>query len=578
MSQFKISKKEAFKRVFILIKPYWYLVLGSILCSSFASLISGAVAWFVKPLFDKIFLPRNYSYLIYLPFAIVGIFLLRGLAVFFQAYLMKKASYNMGKELRIKLYQKVLRLPVKYGNQKSAGDLISRVVNDILLLESTVGDISRTFFLETVTVIILIGVALYRSWQLTLLTFVVLPLVVLASEWLAKKTHRTRHRVQSRIGLITHTLSETLRGLREIKIYLVEKRMVKHFSKLCDETLKYFLKSVKYEEGIKLAVNFLTGIAGGIILLYGGYLIKSGSITPGDFFSLFAAILMVFNPIKKLAGSYNRFHSFLAGLERIDEILSLPEEKGGDKKISTLKKGFEFCKVSFSYPQTDNLALREVSIFLPAGKTIAIIGKSGAGKSTLVSLLPRFYDPSEGVIRLDGVDLREFDLTSLRNLFGIVSQEVIVFNMSVAENIALGKPDATREEIVEAAKLAYAHEFIEKLPHGYDTVLGKEGFSLSGGQKQRIAIARAILKNPPILILDEATSHLDTVSEMYVQKALENLMKGKTTIIIAHRLSTVKNADFVVVLKEGRVVCTGTHEELEKHCAEYQNLYQLLEG
>ncbi len=577
MKTYSISKKKAFKRVFTLVRPYWYLILASIICSSVASLISGAIAWLVKPLFDKIFLPQNYGYLVYLPFSIVGIFFLRGTAVFFQAYFMKKASYKLGQELRVSIYQKILKLPIKYSFQKATGDLISRIVNDILILENIIGDISRTFFLETLTVVILVGVALYRSWKLTFLTFLVFPLVVVSSEWLAQKTHKNRHRVQERIGLITQALSETFKGLKEIKVYLVERNMSSHFAKLCEEVYLFFLKSVKYEEGAKLAVNILTGMAGGIILLYGGYLIKRGFITPGDFFSLFTAILMVFNPVKKLAGTYNRFHSFIAALERIEEILAMPEEKDGQKKIQTITNGFEFYGVNFQYPGTAEFALKAINIKIPAGKTIAIIGKSGAGKSTLVSLLPRFYDPTEGSIFLDGVDLRDFDLTDLRKLFGIVSQEVVVFNMSVAENIALGKPGATREEIVRAAKLAYAHEFIDKLPQGYDTVLGKEGFSLSGGQKQRIAIARAILKNPPVLILDEATSHLDTVSERYVQMALEKLMKERTTLVIAHRLSTVRNADFVIVLENGKIVCKGTHADLEETCPQYKRLYKFLE-
>ncbi len=321
-------------------------------------------------------------------------------------------------------------------------------------------------------------------------------------------------------------------------------------------------------------VTFITGLAGAIILFYGSYLIKSKTITTGDFFSLFTAILMVFNPLKKLAGAYNRFHECIAGIERIEEILRLPEERGGTKRISEIKKGFEFHKVSFKYPQSETYALKDITVNLPAGKVIAVIGKSGAGKSTFVSLLPRFFDPTEGYITLEGINLKELDLNCLRSLIGIVSQEVVVFNMSIAENIALGKPDATMEEIVKAAQLAYAHEFIMQLPQGYETILGKEGFNLSGEQKQRIAIARAILKDPPILILDEATSHLDSISEKYVQKALENLMKGRTTVIIAHSLSTVKNADYVIVLEDGKIVCEGTHEFLEKNCPQYQKLYQ----
>jgi len=574
----RLTKKQGIKRILKLIKPYWHYILISIIFSTFASFLSGAIAWFVKPLFDKIFLPQNYRYFTYLPFVVAAIFLLRASSVFLQAYFMKKASYSLGKNLRAKIYEKIVKIPVHRATEKGIGEMISRVINDASLLESTLGDISRTFFLETITVIILIGVALYRSWKLTLLTFTIIPLVGLASEWLAKKTHKNRHRMQKKLAELTHTLHETLSGLKEIKVYLQQSKMTHYFSNLCEQTYRVFMKGVKYEEGSKFIVNTLTGLAAAIIVFYGGYLIKTHAITTGDFFSLFTAILMIFSPLKKLAGAYNRFHNALAGIERIEEILSIPEEKGGTVKVSSVREGFEFKDVSFKYPGVEEFALKNINLVIPAGKVTAIIGKSGSGKSTLVSLIPRFYDPTEGVITLDGINLKDIELTSLRKLIGIVSQEVVVFNMSIAENIALGNPDASREDIVRAAKLAYAHEFIMELPEGYDTVLGKEGFALSGGQKQRIAIARAFLKNPPVLILDEATSQLDTVSEKYVQKALEKLMKGKTTIIIAHRLSTVKNADYVVVLRGGKVVCTGTHEELEKHCPEYQNLYQLLEG
>ena len=574
--QRKLSRFQAIKYILKLIKPYWYLVFLSIIFSSLASFFSGAIAWFVKPLFDKIFLPQNYRYLKILPLVILVIFAGRGIAVFLQSYFMRKASYALGKDLRIKIYEKMLKLPVLSIYSSSTGDLISRVINDTLILENLVGDISRIFFLETLTVIILITIAFLRSWQLTLLVMALIPLAVYFSEILAKKTHTRRVETQQKIGILTHLLSETLSGFKELKVFLAEKKALNRFERVSEEIYKFFLKIVKYNEGTKFFVSFITGLAGALIFLYGAHLIKSSTITPGDFFSLFTAIVMVFTPIKKLAGAYNKFHECIAGIERIEEILKLPEEKGGKKKVSQVKRGFEFHNVSFKYPGSETWALKNINIILPAGKVIAIIGKSGAGKSTFVSLLPRFFDPTDGYITLEGIDLREIDLVSLRELIGIVSQEVVVFNMSIAENIALGKPDATMEEIIKSAKLAYAHDFIMELPDGYDTVLGEKGLSLSGGQKQRIAIARAILKDPPVLILDEATSHLDSISEKYVQKALENLMKGRTTIIIAHRLSTVKNADFVIVLDNGKVVCRGTHEFLEKNCPQYQKLYQEL--
>jgi len=569
-------RKESIQSLLKLVKPYWHFIFISIIFSILASFFSGAIAWLVKPLFDKIFLPKNYKYFAYLPFVITGIFFLRASAVFLQAYFVQKASYSLGKDLRIAIFKKIVNLPLVYTVQKGSGELISRVINDVFLIENTFVGISKVVILESFTILVLIGVALYRSWKLTFFTFTVFPAVFLVAQWLAKKAHKNRHKIQKEFAILTEVLSDTIAGLKEIKIYLQEEKITQVFKRICERAYKGFLKSVKYEEGSKFGVNVLSGIAAGIIVFYGGYLIKTNQISPGDFFSLFTAILMIFTPLKKLAGAYNKLSNAVAVVERIEEVLVLPEEKKEGKKINIIKEGFHLKNVSFRYPGAEDFALKSINLFIPAGKVTAIIGKSGSGKSTLVSLIPRFYDPTEGVITLDGIDLREIDLTSLRKLIGIVSQEVVVFNMSIAENIALGNPDATMEDIIRAAKLAYAHDFIMELPNGYDTILGKEGFSLSGGQKQRIAIARAFLKNPPVLILDEATSQLDTVSEMYIQKALSKLMKDKTTIIIAHRLSTVKNADFVVVLKEGKVVCTGAHKELEDRCQEYQNLYGLL--
>jgi len=572
----KLSRFQAIKYILKLIKPYWYLVFLSIIFSSLASFFSGAIAWFVKPLFDKIFLPQNYRYLKILPLVILVIFAGRGIAVFLQSYFMRKASYALGKDLRIKIYKKLLRVSPLNISMSSSGDTISRIINDTSILESLVGDISKIFFLESLTIIILIVIAVIRCWQLTFLVMSLIPVSIYFSEILAKKTHRRRTEAQEKIGTLIHLLSETLIGFKEIKVFLAERKVSEKFEQVSVDIYNFFLKLIKYNEGVKVFIAFITGLAGAFIFLYGAHLIKSGTITPGDFFSLFTAIVMVFTPIKKLAGAYNKFHECIAGIERIEEILKLPEEKGGKKKILQVKRGFEFHNVSFKYPGSETWALKDINITLPAGKIIAIIGKSGAGKSTFVSLLPRFFDPTDGYITLEGIDLREIDLVSLRELIGIVSQEVVVFNMSIAENIAFGKPDAAMEEIIKSAKLAYAHDFIMELPDGYDTVLGERGLNLSGGQKQRIAIARAILKDPPVLILDEATSHLDNISEKYVQKALENLMKGRTTIIIAHRLSTVKNADFVIVLDNGKVVCRGTHEFLEKNCPQYQKLYQEL--
>ena len=565
--------QSSFQKLWQLIRPYWPLLALSVVFSSIASLFSGSVAWLVKPLLDRVFLEKNYFYLKFLPLGIVLLYLLRGVSVFLQAYFMRMAALRLINDLRKRIYERILFLPLSYVNRETSGRLISRVINDTSILETALTDISRTFFLEGLTVIILIGIALWRRWDLALLAFTVFPLVAFLSRKLAQKTHRARHLAQQEMADLTSCLSESLTGLRDIKIFLQEAFMKSRFDKAVKAFYRFSLKLTKYNEGTKFLVNLLAGIGGGIVFAYGGYLIINKIITPGDFFSVLTAILMVFNPVKKLSAAYNKGHESLAAVERLEDVLLLPQEKSGHKKAKAPQKGIYFKRVFFKYPGFTELVLKDINLSIPVGKIVALVGPSGAGKSTLVSLIPRFYDPTSGVITLDDTDIREFDLASLRGLIGIVSQDIVLFNATVAENIAFGRPNASKEEIIQAAKLAYAHEFIEELPRGYDTTLGEKGFNLSGGQRQRIAIARAILKNPPILILDEATSQLDAVSERLVHRALEALMKGRTTIIIAHRLSTIVKADIIAVMDKGEIVATGKHDTLINSCKIYQKLY-----
>ncbi|WP_022852611.1 ABC transporter ATP-binding protein [Thermodesulfatator atlanticus] len=565
--------KKTILKLWFLIRPYWPLIFVSILFSSIASIFSGSIAWLVKPVLDRIFLEKNYIYLKLIPLGIVGIYFLRGLAVFLQAYFMRIAALRLVNDLRQKIYEKILNLPVGLATRETSGRLISRVINDTSLLEGALTDIFRTFFLEGLTVLILVGVAFWRRWDLTLFAFTVFPLVAIASRKLAQKTHRVRHLAQQEMANVTNCLAEGLSGLKDVKIFQQENYMKRRFNQAVEAFYRFSLKLTKYNEGTKFVVNLLAGVGGGLVFAYGGHLIIIKVITPGDFFSVLTAILMIFNPIKKLSSAYNKAHDALAAVERLEEVLKLPQEKEGQKEVNAVKKGFRYEKVTFCYPNTEEPALRGVNFFIPAGKIVALVGPSGAGKTSLVSLLPRFYDPTSGRVTLDDTDLRELKLSSLRRLIGIVSQDIILFNVSVAENIAFGKPGATREEIIRAAKMAHAHEFIQELPQGYDTILGEKGVDLSGGQKQRIAIARAILKDPPVLILDEATSHLDTVSERLVHEALEKLMQGRTTIIIAHRLSTITKADIIAVMDKGNIVATGKHDELLQKSELYQRLY-----
>ena len=568
-----MRRPSVFKRIFFLARPYWLLLLFSLLLSLVASLFSGSVAWLVKPVLDHIFLEKNYRYLDILPLIVIGIFSLRGLSAFFQAYLMRLAALRFVNDLRYRLYQKILRLPLKEVSAETSGRLVSRVINDTTALEPVLGDMFRTLMLEGLTVITLVAVALYRRFDLALLALTVFPAVAIGARKLGTKARKARKLGQQEIAEVTHQVTESLQGLREVKVYLQEDFLVGRFRQKLEGYLRYLLRVTKYREGARLLVDLMTGLGGALVFTYGGHLVIRGAITPGDFFSVLTAILMIFSPLRRISRAYTGLYDASAALERVEEVLAYPEEKGGPKKASAPQEGLVFDHVSFRYREGEDFVLQDINLKIPAGQVVALVGPSGAGKSTLVSLIPRFYDPSRGKILLDGTDLREFELGSLRALIGIVSQDIVLFNATVYENIAFGNPKASREEVIAAARLAYAHEFIEQLPQGYETVLGHKGFNLSGGQRQRLAIARAILKNPPILILDEATSHLDAVSEQKVQKALERLMRGRTTIVIAHRLSTVVQADLLVLLEKGRVVAQGRHEELLKTSPLYRELY-----
>ncbi|HFC97113.1 MAG TPA: ABC transporter ATP-binding protein [Thermosulfurimonas dismutans] len=559
------------------LRPYWYLVLLAMFFSLLASLTSGGIAWMVKPVMDEVFLARNYFYLKLLPLGIFFFFFLRGVASLLQAYFMRAAALRMVNDLRAELYRKLIHLPLSHFQEEGSGRNLSRVLNDTLVLEPILSTVFQVFLLEGFNTFILLGVAFSRSIRLTLVSMVVLPVIAYGGQYLARRVRRHRRQAQKTIGEITHRLTETFTGLREVKVYGRETEILRLFRRGIDRYAAFLLKITKYREGSKSLVDLMTGVGGAFLIALGGFMMARGQITPGAFFSVLTAILMLFTPIRKIARAYTGLSDARAAWERLEEILRLPEERGGPRSAPPPRREIRYEGVSFRYPGSEKWALQGLNLTIPVGQVTALVGPSGAGKSTLISLLPRFYDPTEGRILWDGVDLREFELDSLRSHIGLVSQEIVIFNATVAENIAFARPEASRREIEEAARLANAHEFIQQLPQGYDTLLGEGGITLSGGQKQRLAIARAILRNPALLILDEATSQLDPVSEHLVQQALSRLMRGRTTLVIAHRLSTVTRADKIVVLEEGRIVAEGRHEELLDTCELYRELYRLFQ-
>ena len=559
-------------RIGRLIRPYAKRVVAAVVFSLLVSGLNGAIAWLVKPAMDLIFVEKRFGYIVYLPVGLVLLYLLRGGASFLQSYLMRTAGFQLVRDLRNRFYESMVNLPVSVITRQTSGDMVSRLMNDIGILSAILSDSFRTFLVQVPSILVLIGVALYRRWDLAILSLILFPFIGYGTRVLSKYVKRRRKKVQRFLALITHRMNETVSGIKVIKVFGMEMAKVEQFKKENQNAYRQYARVVRLKEGTKYLIDVCSGISVAIILGYGATLVVKGAMTSGDFFSVLTAIVMAFTPLKKLGRAYSTLQESVGVLERVDSFLELEPEKSKGKKVAGLSSSIDFKDVSFSYEKKEPV-LNDVTLTIPKGRVTAIVGPSGAGKSTLVDLIPRFISPTKGRVEWDGRDLETLDLKSLRAQIAVVSQDVVLFSDTIRENIAAGRRDATDEEIIKAARLAHAHEFISKLPQGYDTILDERGLNLSGGQRQRIAFARALLKDAPVLILDEATSALDSVSEQAVQEALKNVMKNRTTIVVAHRLTTIKDADTIVVMDNGRILETGSHEELLGASRLYQELY-----
>jgi subfamily B ATP-binding cassette protein MsbA len=511
--------------------------------------------------------------------AVLGVFFLKGICDYLGNYLVNFVGFSAVTNLRNTVFEKVQKQGAEFFEAQSTGRLMSSIMNDIDKVQVAISHILADFLRQLFTAITLVLVVVGKDWRLALLSVIVVPLIILPVRKIGKRIRGTSRRTQERQGELNQILQETLSGHMVVKAFNAEPYESRRFRDAAQKLLKTNLQYVVQQAISSPLIELIGAMTIVGLLAYAREQIKAGGLTAEDFASFVIALVMLLEPVKRLVGIHNIFEQAIGASHKVFQYLDQQEsigEKANAVRLDAFREGIVFDAVSFRYPGApDGLVIPSLSLEVKAGEVVALVGPSGAGKSTLANLVPRFYDVTAGAIRIDGRDLRDLQLASLRRQIGIVAQDTFLFNDTVARNIAYGRPEVPKEQIRQAAETALAHEFIEQLPEGYDTVIGDRGLKLSGGQRQRLAIARALLKNAPILILDEATSHLDTESEMLVQRALANLMEHRTVIVIAHRLSTIRRADKIVVLERGHIREIGTHQELISHGGIYQRLHDL---
>ncbi len=601
---------NTYYRILSFVKPYWKHISLSIACTILFAALNGLSIYLTIPLLDTLFsdsstaqvsnqpsavdkaaslLPdwvinikedisrafNNYVFsgnkteaLFKICVIVLFAFLGKNIFGYMQAYFLAHAEQGTMKDIRDAAYQHLHELPMSYFKQERVGNLISRITNDVNIVQSSISTTFLNLIREPLTIIVFLAIALSISWKLTLLAFITLPFSALIIGWIGVRLRKYSSIVQAKMADITSVLQETISGVKIVKAFGMEKYENEKFKSETKSFFKMMLHIVRVRNASSPITEFLSVIVGVVIIYYGGILVlEEHTLKASEFLGFLFAIFQLMPPIKELSGVNNRIQESSAAADRIFEIIDTPpliKNIPGAKKLIQFNNEIRFENVSFHYDDAEELVLDDLNFSVEKGKIIAFVGPSGGGKSTLVDLIPRFYDPTKGKILIDDIDIKEYEIKSLRTMMGIVTQETILFNESIKNNIAYGLDDYPFEKIIEASKTANAHNFIVQMPEGYDTVIGERGVKLSGGQRQRISIARALLKNPEIMIFDEATSALDNESELLVQEAIDRLMVNRTTFVIAHRLSTIRNASQILVLDKGKIIQTGNHEELIK--------------
>jgi len=568
--------KTAFKRLFALLRPHWQRLLLAALCMLGTSGATAATAYLIKPAMDDIFIQKNLTMLQLIPAVFLLVALINALCQWGNDYYLKSVGLSIVAHLREQLYNHIQDMPLAFFDRNSTGVLMSRITNDVNEIQNAVTRGFTGLIRDSLSVVGLIFVVFYQDWKLAAIAILVMPLAIYPLFKFGSKLRKLATKGQETMAQMSTILHETFTGVRIVKAFVMEDYEKARFAERNQKVLHYFLKSEWIDSLSSPLMEFVGAFAVAIVIGYGGYQVIQGASTPGTLFSFLGALLMLYRPIKSLSKANTVVQKGIASNLRIYDILNEKnhmEESPEAVEAPDIQGAIEFKHVFFAYDE--KMVLKDIHVSVPAGELIALAGSSGGGKTTLVNLIPRFYDVTRGAILVDGINIRSLKIRSLREKIAIVTQQSFLFNDTVRNNIAYGSLRRADEDIVWAARAAYAYDFIMQLPQGFDTIIGEQGVRLSGGQRQRLCIARAILKDAPILILDEATSSLDSESELEVQMALENLMAGRTTFVIAHRLSTIQNADRILVIADGRIVEQGTHDSLLSQDGEYRRLFDI---
>ena len=566
-----------YMRLLAYIKPYTRRLALAVVCIIMAAGANLYLPWIIKDMIDDVLMSKDMVMLNLIAAGILVVMFTRGVFYYGQSYLVSYVGQRVIIDVRSVLFRKFQRMPLSYYDKQQTGTVMSYITNDVAVMQSAIVDNLIELVTEGSILIGSLAMMIYLDWKLSLLTLMTIPLVGFAMKIFGRKLKRSSTVIQERVAEITSLLQESISAIRVVKSFVRESYEIKRFEEQNWRNFQAAMKNVKLSSLLTPTVEFLAAIAVTFIVWFGGYEVVNEVITAGELVAFLTYAVNLANPVKRLSRVYAAIQKAMAAAERVFDIMDLDEkitDVPGAKPLPPIKGKVEFKDITFSYKEGQP-ALQHISLKAEPGQMIALVGPSGSGKSTIANLIPRFYDVDSGVITIDDHDIRQVTADSLREQIGLVPQETMLFSTSVMENIRYGRLEATDEEVIEAAKAANAEEFIKELPEGYDTKLGERGLNLSGGQRQRLAIARAILKNPRVLILDEATSALDTESEKIVQDALDNLMVGRTSFVIAHRLSTIFNADQIFVVENGHLREHGTHEELLAAGGLYSNLYNI---